>query len=504
VDLWLDDGPARALNSTDYEEALFERHLHAALDEYAAQGGPRSRSQPLFVHYAPHLVVRDCVAVPRGLPPLPPNHAGLLPRRAGGTDNQTAPPFSSVAFPLHVVPRVHGAVRAALNTRQHDPYEVPSAWLAKFDFIRQRGDDTHGGLRQVYAAMTHYLDSVVGNLTEHMKSLDLWEHTLVVGASDNVRAASSLCYFVWCGPSDLLLSGGKGVVPMLRLMIGAKQFTAAGVHCGSQGGPVQGGQGASNWPLRSGKFSTFEGGMRVNAFLGGGYLPDHARGTISTQLMHVADIWATLAEVVGQPVEDPVAAAAGLAPLDSISFWSSLVLRNQSAQRRQGLLVGSVWWEAGGLKLHHGGGNAIWQGPRYPNASTNFTANAATNLDCGRQGCLFDVLEVRTNHCSHLSEPVHPSVSVRVRRARLTETERDAACLCRPAPIAIRTQGSTPTWRHCARQISRGCRRRAPRPRPRRVSTRAESSTRARAQRSMKTAGSGGHGDPRVRDHEGP
>ena len=53
-----------------------------------------------------------------------------------------------------------------------------------------------------------------------MKSLDLWEHTLVVGASDNVRAAFSVPRVVW---ADLLLGG---VVPMPRLMVGAEQLTA--------------------------------------------------------------------------------------------------------------------------------------------------------------------------------------------------------------------------------------------------------------------------------------
>ena len=45
------------------------------------------------------------------------------------------------------------------------------------------------GLRQVYAAMTHYMDGVVGNLTKHMQSLDLWDNTLMIGVSDNVRTA---------------------------------------------------------------------------------------------------------------------------------------------------------------------------------------------------------------------------------------------------------------------------------------------------------------------------
>jgi arylsulfatase B len=140
VDLWKDLGPASELNNTAYEEVLFEDHLHAALETFAAASGPKAQGKPLFLHYAPHLV--------------------------------------------------------------HSPYQVPDEWLAKFDFIKQKGDDIQG-LRQVYAAMNHYMDAVVGNLTEHMKSLGLWENTLMIGCSDN-------------------------------------------------GGPIQGAQGANNHPLRSG------------------------------------------------------------------------------------------------------------------------------------------------------------------------------------------------------------------------------------------------------------
>ena len=70
VDLWEDFAPAHHLNSTAYEEVLFENHLHAALETFAAPSGPASQGKSLFLHYAPHLV-HDPYTV-RRLPPPPP------------------------------------------------------------------------------------------------------------------------------------------------------------------------------------------------------------------------------------------------------------------------------------------------------------------------------------------------------------------------------------------------------------------------------------------------
>ena len=74
-------------------------------------------------------------------------------------------------------------------------------------------------------------------------------------------------------------------------------------HLGSQ---------ASNW----------QGGIRVNAFVAGGFLPAAARGTKLDGLAAAWDIYATFAHLAGVDPTDRSAAAAGLPAIDSINQWA--------------------------------------------------------------------------------------------------------------------------------------------------------------------------------------
>jgi hypothetical protein len=47
--------------------------------------------------------------------------------------------------------------------------------------------------------------------------------------------------------------------------------------------------GANNYPLRGGKYSLFEGGIRANSFVSGGFLPPAVRGTVLHGLLHISD-----------------------------------------------------------------------------------------------------------------------------------------------------------------------------------------------------------------------
>ena len=79
---------------------------------------------------------------------------------------------------------------------------------------------------------------------------------------------------------------------------------------------------ANNYPLRGSKLSDWEGGVRVTAFVSGGWVPTAEHGTTRHGLMAIADWHATFCELAGAPHcnIDAAAAAANLPPLDSISM----------------------------------------------------------------------------------------------------------------------------------------------------------------------------------------
>jgi arylsulfatase A-like enzyme len=61
---------------------------------------------------------------------------------------------------------------------------------------------------------------------------------------------------------------------------------------------------SSNWPLRGGKATLFEGGVRGVSFVSGGFVPVTARGATRTQLMQHVDIPVTMAKLAGGDVPE--------------------------------------------------------------------------------------------------------------------------------------------------------------------------------------------------------
>lgn len=67
-----------------------------------------------------------------------------------------------------------------------------------------------------------------------------------------------------------------------------------------------GSRNSSNYPLRGEKHSNWEGGLRVTAFVSGGFLPAHVRGTTSKVNSHLVDWYPTFCHLAGaNPHDDP-------------------------------------------------------------------------------------------------------------------------------------------------------------------------------------------------------
>ncbi|XP_034464542.1 arylsulfatase I [Hippoglossus hippoglossus] len=121
----------------------------------------------------------------------------------------------------------------------HTPLQVPDHFLHQYDSQGNR-------LRRHYAAMLSCLDDGVGQVVQQLKTSGFYENSVLIYSSDN---------------------GGQ---------------------------PLSGG---SNWPLRGGKGTYWEGGIRAVGFVHSPLLK--RKGVVSRALMHVSDWYPTLLGLAG-------------------------------------------------------------------------------------------------------------------------------------------------------------------------------------------------------------
>lgn len=95
-----------------------------------------------------------------------------------------------------------------------------------------------------------YLDYTWGVLIEYLKDNDMWDNTLIFMTTDN------------------------GALPYSQQIFGWSDW-------------------GCNWPLRSGKVTNYEGGIKVWAGMSGGLVPPELRGTTLDELTHIVDFAAT-------------------------------------------------------------------------------------------------------------------------------------------------------------------------------------------------------------------
>jgi len=239
----------------------------------------------------------------------------------------------------------------------HTPLEVPIAYLQRIErLVLQAGGQKFDTLtRHQYAAMVLYMDDAVGEIVQALKAKQMWANTLVVFSSDN-------------------------------------------------GGPIYDPSGANNYPLKGGKYSDFEGGVRSNAFLSGGFIPKEKRGSTFSGVISIADWYGTFCEIVGVSAVDTAAQNANiwlkehklptLAPVDSVPQWGFIM--NGTNGREQPLHLSEFAVLRWPYKLLMGKQPyGTWTGPLYPNCSTVDSLKH-------RHGPEFDDFKV-------LDKKVHPS-----------------------------------------------------------------------------------------------
>ena len=195
------------------------------------------------------------------------------------------------------------------------------------------------------------------------------------------------------------------------------------------GGPIYKGGGGNNYPLRGGKITDWEGGVRVAAMVSGGVVPVARRNSTYDGVTHVADWLATFTDAAGLPAPvDAEAAAAGLPAFDSLSLLDAIRTGAPSPRQGKPLMLSSPYSDQvishgtkstvlilDNWKLIEGTAlSGLWTGPTYPNASGYPSAaqQEAATVKCGtssvhksaKVGCLFDVVADPSEHYNVAAE----------------------------------------------------------------------------------------------------
>lgn len=139
----------------------------------------------------------------------------------------------------------------------HGPLQAPQDYLDRYSSIQ----DTK---RRTYAAMVACLDDQVGRIVDALDKRGLRENTLIAFSSDN-------------------------------------------------GGPL--GSGATNGPLRAGKHTLYEGGVRVSAFAN--WPGRIVAGSVVKEPLHMVDWYPTMLKLAGASLEQKL-------PLDGRDAWPTI------------------------------------------------------------------------------------------------------------------------------------------------------------------------------------
>lgn len=204
------------------------------------------------------------------------------------------------------------------------------------------GEDHHDNAGSlVFYEVLRRMDAGIANVTAALERRGAWDDTLVLFMSDN--GAASL------GNSHLSLPVG----PLVGCMHVAITTTRTAHTLIWPTAPSPG----NNHPLRGGKYSPWEGGVRTQSALFGGLLPSSSAGSTFKGLVHVADWYPTLCNLAGvDPSDSPPSSASNSEwfwPVDGVDVWPFIT---QGAADPHGPIVLSslITSGPGGGALVHG------------------------------------------------------------------------------------------------------------------------------------------------------
>ena len=152
----------------------------------------------------------------------------------------------------------------------HTPYQAPQEYLDRYRNIEDPS-------RRAYAASITAMDDQIARVLKALDKKKMRANTLIVFQSDNGGTRNAM----FAGELDM----SKSRIP------------------------------CDNGPYREGKGTLYEGGTRVVALAN---WPGHIRaGVVSNEMMHVVDMYPTLARLAGAPT-------AKAKPLDGLDVWPTL------------------------------------------------------------------------------------------------------------------------------------------------------------------------------------
>lgn len=194
---------------------------------------------------------------------------------------------------LHERDRTKPAFLYVAYNAPHLPNEAPEASIAKYSRIEDPN-------RRIHAAMVDELDGSIGRLLAGLDVEGIRDDTIVWFVSDNGGLNRHAIPPLVLGAVDTLVSVFGRPLPFAAL-----EFLRQNVEDG----------GSDNAPLRGGKMTVYEGGVRVPAAI---WWPGHLEGGRSRAFVSVSDILPTLLDAAGLAGEIP-------ARLDGQSRWRIMV-----------------------------------------------------------------------------------------------------------------------------------------------------------------------------------